>query len=35
MKVGYLHLGGPEHGIHRYGRLIAEEDGRDTAIMSG
>ncbi len=25
MKLGYLHLGPPRHGLHRYGRLLAEE----------
>ncbi|WP_017297395.1 glycosyltransferase [Nodosilinea nodulosa] len=25
MKIGYLHLGKPEHGLHRYGRLLAAE----------
>jgi glycosyltransferase involved in cell wall biosynthesis len=23
MKIGYLHLGPPQHGIHRYGRILA------------
>lgn len=25
MNIGYLHVGPQEHGLHRYGRLIAEE----------
>ncbi len=25
MKVGYLHIGPPEHGVCRYGRLLAAE----------
>jgi glycosyltransferase involved in cell wall biosynthesis len=25
MKLGYLHLGGPRHGIERYGRMLAAE----------
>ncbi|EKU97438.1 glycosyltransferase [Leptolyngbya sp. PCC 7375] len=25
MKIGYLHVGPQEHGLHRYGRLLAEE----------
>jgi glycosyltransferase involved in cell wall biosynthesis len=25
MKVGYLHLGLPQHGLHRYGKLFSEE----------
>jgi glycosyltransferase involved in cell wall biosynthesis len=25
MKIGYLHIGSPEHGINRYGRLLATE----------
>ncbi|MGG6238269.1 glycosyltransferase [Nodosilinea sp. AN01ver1] len=25
MKIGYLHLGQPEHGLHRYGCLLAAE----------
>ncbi|NJR49044.1 MAG: hypothetical protein HC780_05175 [Leptolyngbyaceae cyanobacterium CSU_1_3] len=25
MKVGYLHIGEPEHGIARYGRYLANE----------
>lgn len=25
MKIGYLHIGSPEHGVCRYGRLLAAE----------
>ncbi len=25
MKIGYLHIGSAEHGLNRYGRLLAEE----------
>ncbi|BAS59576.1 group 1 glycosyl transferase [Leptolyngbya boryana NIES-2135] len=25
MNIGYLHIGLPQHGIHRYGRLLAAE----------
>ncbi|MGG6269239.1 glycosyltransferase [Leptolyngbya sp. AN03gr2] len=25
MRIGYLHIGAPQHGIYRYGRLLAAE----------
>jgi hypothetical protein len=25
MRIGYLHIGLPEHGVCRYGRLLAAE----------
>jgi glycosyltransferase involved in cell wall biosynthesis len=32
MKLGYLHIGPPEHGVSRYGRLIAAEGRRRSDI---
>lgn len=33
MKIGYLHLGLPEHGINRYGRLLAEESKKRSDLI--
>lgn len=32
MKIGYLHLGQPEHGLHRYGCLLAAEAKRNEKL---
>ncbi|MGH0038210.1 MAG: glycosyltransferase [Myxococcota bacterium] len=35
LKLGFLHLGPPEHGLHRYGRLLAAEAGRRSELDVG
>lgn len=32
MKLGYLHIGSPEHGVSRYGRLLATEARRVSTL---
>jgi glycosyltransferase involved in cell wall biosynthesis len=34
MKIGYLHIGSPEHGICRYGRLLASEAQRHSELSA-
>ncbi|MBD1845990.1 glycosyltransferase [Cyanobacteria bacterium FACHB-63] len=33
MKIGYLHIGSPQHGIVRYGRLLAAEAIQSTEVI--
>jgi glycosyltransferase involved in cell wall biosynthesis len=33
MKIGYLHLGPPQHGINRYGRMLATESQQRYDLM--
>jgi glycosyltransferase involved in cell wall biosynthesis len=33
MKIGYLHIGLPEHGVCRYGRLLAKEAQKRSDLM--